>query len=396
MILKKLAYLSFVAYPILAQYYLFTGMAVGEFILIILLLLMFLSYNKVILIQKSLWIFGSFIIAHGTVILLIKPDYLTDADLIWKFNLRLTMAIFIITISSSIFDAKILYKYLRLIGILVCVVLYLQFFSYYLTGKIFWTGEIPFLNYESSSYGSSMRLIEMRFNSIFSEPASFSSFMLPITFYSILFKKYGYAIFFTIAIVISTSSLGIISVLIIWGYFLVISGYSVKHKGKIFLSLLVITLVLFSIGIFQKSLDFAINKISTINLYENPRLLKGFYTYSILSWPAKTFGVGFSNAYNYLQFHGIGIKYGYYGGILLEYMNMVAKVLVYFGIIGCILCLMFMIDLLKNVNRVIKILVVIFIISLFVSQIFFNPIFNFTLSIILIHYNKAKMASIKF
>jgi hypothetical protein len=387
MLLRNLSYLFFVTLPILAGYLFIPGLGLGEFLLLIIML--FFSLNKTIYIPQHLIILWAFIVLHGLLVILMNPSYLTHPDLIWKYLLRFTMFILITVIASSIFNQEYLLRYLKGASFFFGIVLIVQFITYYLNGSVIWDGVLPYLTPEHQS-----RAVGIRITSMFSEPSAVSVYMFPILYLMLIKSEMKWSIYLTVVMIISTSSLGFFVSILLWLLFFAKNNSSFRKVIIGVASILLSAAIISQNEWGYSSLTFAIDKIKIINLMENPRLFRGFYYFWEMPQVNKIFGAGYNQVYDLLMDQNVYIKYGYYDGVFMKYMNSIAAILNSYGILGCAIFIYFLKQIFNNLERQYLPLFFVMVIIMFVSDYYFNAFSIITLVILLI--NSSKKRNIKF
>ena len=115
-------------------------------------------------------------------------------------------------ICSQSLDEDRLFKVWKIAGVIYALGLLIQVIQIYFLGqRIAPISIIP--GYELRTEGN---IAQLRPSSFFAEPASFVIAMLPLEFLSIKRKDYKWAVFTTISILLSASTVGIILSVILW------------------------------------------------------------------------------------------------------------------------------------------------------------------------------------
>ena len=174
------------------------------------------------------------------------------------------------------------------------------------------TGEIPFLYrnalWTTSTYG-------YRINALFSEPSYLAIYFLPLLAYELEHERYKKAIAVFVTIFISSSSLGIIGSLIIFGSYIYKRRGSVNvYKNIIFLLVFIIVLHYLAynrIPYYTQSFDRSMKKITDIfqgNKEDNLRITGYISYYKQIPFINKFLGVGLFQLANYFDSIGTNIK----------------------------------------------------------------------------------------
>ena len=195
---------------------------------------------------------------------------------------------------------------------------------------------------------------------IFAEPQVYATFVLPLLILNIKRREYKWAIFFTISIIASTSSLGILCTVGIWGYYSLSSELSLLHRIIICAIGIIGVLAIVQTSLF----DYAIQKIATIDYLNDVRLTRGFSIWLKLPLVNKIFGIGVNNLSYYMNSGQIILNDKMTRGMLNPaYVTSVYELMINYGLIAAMIYIMMLINLLKNTD--IKILVILlFVLSL--------------------------------
>jgi len=377
--LNRFPYVLFVLLPVLAQYRFLPGISIGEAALLIALIIN--HKRRPIVVNKWLIAIHIFIVLHTLILLIVHPQYLYDTTTIIKSSVRSTYLIIMIVLIISQFKLQLLQKYLVYAGIIYSIILLIQAGYFYMFKISLWDGTLPYLHRYSEA-----RTQEYRFSSMLSEPSAFGAFMLPVIFLELDSKNYKKAILFSISIIVSTSTLGIMGTIIIWGGFLFVD------KGQKYLQVsITLLLVLVLIGLntyFAKGfLDYGINKLININIYSDPRLIKGFSLYWDIPFDVKIIGTGLGQAASFAFHNGIYIDYGFITNEMNEYMNAAAAVLIYYGLVGVFFTFMFFKDIKDGLAVEYFPLFIVILFLFFTSEAFIYNNYFITIFIILNLYN---------
>lgn len=257
------------------------------------------------------------------------------------------------------------------------VVLIFQFFLYSLFG-IF----IPFVwdAYVLDSLKGAGDLFEessgfARMSGLFLEPSHYSKYALvALTFYlfenKINKRVLRNTIIITIGIICSTSGMGIVGAIGIWGYYIVMKdNYVLKSKSRlskiIYLTLfgtILLSILYFGSTGFQHSISRIIGTSDDYNAIEGRTLYSEIYLTEL-----NDTNLVFGNKYFELENYVVGY----------------VKILVYSGVVGLALLIMSLVSFLPNNKTSVKINILMFIVLLFFSNIvgglnllFYYVIFN--------------------
>lgn len=175
-----------------------------------------------------------------------------------------------------------------------------------------------------------------RFNSLFSEPSYFAIYLLPIFLYNFSTRRWINAAVFGISVLLSSSSLGIILLLIVAVLQFISFGWKKKYeKRTVALFLLVfcgLMLILLLVPPFNKFSKRSFEKIGEIfesflngTAKDDIRLFGYSHMFKDLPLKEKFFGVGNAQLQNYFAERGVSV-YNYSNSFVLSLLN--------YGVIG--------------------------------------------------------------
>lgn len=231
-------------------------------------------------------------------------------------------------------DFAISKKYLYIGGYICCAVLLYQVVCEIL-GLPHFTGELPFFNnllgdWPEETFG-------YRFNSLFSEPSYFAIYMLPLVVMAMRDKNLIAAWIFGVFIVLSSSSLGIVTLVACLAYEII---FGLKGKKSKLLGLAIIAIVVFFTSyIISRSealmafIELSQRKFERIEDGESDLRLIGYLSlYNTLPLKESIFGVGLAQMGNYFK-------------NIFNYSNTPVTTLINSGLIGFIILIVFWIQL---------------------------------------------------
>lgn len=275
-------------------------------------------------------------------------------------------------------------KYTNIIGIISVLLLFIQFLCINVGINNVFNGKIPFLNLSKYNDWSPMYNAagEIRVHSFFQEPSYLCIFLLPLVAYNLNRGKYLKFIVFSLAIFISTSSVGVVGLLGIISYTLIKTYFKRNNlSNKIKISCLILLALLVCVVIYNKNpefkqtLDFSMHKIMNIEKDLNSdrmgstrlRLLGHVGLFNELEIYYKMFGLG---AAQYVGYFDLDISYS----------STIVTILLNYGIVGIFCFGVFIISVGKRYSKKSKVYLGIFIMVCFVDQMWFNWYFFYLLT----------------
>ena len=220
------------------------------------------------------------------------------------------------------------------------------------------SGVIPFLkfyNREVESIGEGRLL---RICSLFAESSHFAVYEIPALI-MYLFKKAHQKnillkiVIISLSILLSTSSNGLIIMIIAYFAFIVYKYYRRINLLYFILGGIILLGAFYFIskskfiddvtyGLFVQEVDMTTSKAEM-------RIYRGFNMYVDLPLDKQLFGVGWRNAQRYCRSCNKALYNTYYADVF-DYFNSIAGSLIYSGIIGCFLLCLFFYNLFKHTN----------------------------------------------
>lgn len=220
---------------------------------------------------------------------------------------------------------------------------------------------------------------------LFPEPQVYATYILPLIILLLENKRKKLVIFFSFAICMSTSSLGILSLVIIYLYYIFISNLNIKQKTMIFLLILLGSLLVLRLPYFQ----YAVDKILDTDFGNNVRLTRGIDVFMSMNIPQKLFGIGYNNLKYFLDNKYL-IIIDNLTHIMKNpsYITSIYEILVYFGLFGFGIYLNMFFSFFKQKKY--RILIILLFILSFAQTILFNASWLFYLIIYLNYTSKEK------
>tara|TARA_R110001592_G_scaffold246740_1_gene508695 strand:- start:8246 stop:9439 length:1194 start_codon:yes stop_codon:yes gene_type:complete len=217
---------------------------------------------------------------------------------------------------------------------------------------------------------------------LFTEPQAFCSFIAPLL---ILANRRGEKIFgylITISILLSTSSMGILFVALIYGYPIFNDKTKLYSKVAILLSGVFFIVLFNSLSIFEFSKD----KLFEIDVLNNIRLSRGFVIYSNFDFIDFFLGID-KNTKSYvlenLKLDWVTHHVENDSEYLLGYLTSVAGTFVQFGFISGLLLLKLFFKLYKNEDKSFRLFLLVIVVLSFSQTLLFNAWFLFYYAIYL-------------
>lgn len=299
---------------------------IGVFVLISYTLFSLIKSNF-ILINKPFVLFLAYITFIQLMNMLFR-NHITTTDFNNLLNpIVLTICLFVVVKNINY---NFFFKSYLLVGIIAMIILFYQWFGLFFLQIIPSPIKILPVSLDATYYSWVGEYY--RPSSLFTEPQAYASFMIPLLYMTIKNNRIFISFLIILSILFSGSSSGILMLGLIFLYLLV---FNHNKKVRYFIFLLVNLFIIFILTqeIFNSQLD----KIYSIDLTDDVRLVKGFQIYSTFDISNSIFGIGDGpnvlSAYNRehasilmnklfdlgsytTTISGILISYGFFAGLL--------------------------------------------------------------------------------
>lgn len=276
----------------------------------------------------------SMLLSLNGLFVLRDPSNLINAEIAMMIDLIIYMMLWFYS------DIDVTMKCANIFGYICCGYAIIQIIAT-ISGNDVPLGQLPFFevstDWVSEVWG-------FRFNSLFSEPSYFAIYLLPLFVYNFVNNYWLKTAVFAIFIVLSSSSLGIISLIIVLLVRFFDGGFSMKSKVQfllIFFGVIVFAqFMIKNIPMIESFIERSYTKIDEIfssssdgGYMEDARLGGYLNLYGELPIKEQLFGVGNAQLQNYFAEQGRHI-YNYSNSFVLTLLN--------FGLVGFIIFVTFL------------------------------------------------------
>lgn len=347
-------YILIALFPILSLYEFLPLFDIGNFILMAIIISGVIKRNLVIRINIEIL---------ATMLILIILNLIVGAlkypDLTNTINNSGGMLVFMILASvlccPGYLDKEKLYRACGLVALIATAFLLYQAIAYHIFDVII-RGNIPFLRaielsgFESIEYG--------RPTSFFYEPAHYCIYVAPIYAMAIIKKDYWLAIILFAGGVLSTSTTGIILLLIIPVII------NIK-KAKILVYMIVFSIMGIALYVYLPDLFREyLSKLSLPSLVENIRILGTLSLFQYFSLPEWIFGVGINRLAEFLYMNGETYGRNYANSFIFQVFS--------FGLLGSLLWVNLFVMMYRKISSNYRVMWYILMFVLVSDQILFN------------------------
>ena len=260
-------------------------------------------------------------------------------------------------VKNTIVKKEVFYQYIKIIALASSFFLFVQYY-FYSKGIVLY-GFLPFAGIDLLKDYASISISYGRPNSFFLEPAHFAIYVLPVYAISLFKHQYITSIILLLALILSTSSTGIITVITVTLIFIA----KEKRIPVIFKWIFVLAgliVVLKFIPLTYQSIIF--RKISFASLKQNIRLFGAFEFFKYFTVKELLLGVGVNQISSYMTIIANLNVSNYSNAFFFSFLS--------FGILGGTIWTSYIISL-YNLSRN-KMLYIVFILIYFTDQILFN------------------------
>lgn len=286
--------------------------------------------KEVFYINKSLLAFVVYAICTQPIVYLLYGGFNNSR----LFNYLSIMLMFmVICVCTQKINVDNLFKVYLIVGCICSVATVLQSIQLYVFGiKVY---PIVLLPIDTSGWF----LGGTRPCGFFPEPQAFATYILPLLYYMLKKHDFRWVVFFSISILFSTSSLGIISTIILLCYYLLSSDTKKIYKFGTVFAVIIGLFILRNTAVY----DYAINKILETDFTSNSRLTHGFDIFNKLTFQQKIWGIGKNNIAYFIANGNVvltdSISIAMYNS---AYVTSISDILIGFGVVGFLLYLFFL------------------------------------------------------
>lgn len=305
---------------------------------------------------------------------------------IMTFLQKVAIAVIVLVLSNYI-DEERLYKTWSVLGVFVVIGLVYHAILLYVLGRT--VSIIPLLPLPGDSYIAEGRLSDWhrlvdRPIAFFTESEVTAFFLAPVLHFSITRKKYALAMMWSAAILLSTSTIGIITVAVLWlGALLLNQGMGMR--GKLFIGVFCVALcaMLLFMPIFGSAFNKLISEINGTNGYNAYiRVWMGYDVFNQLTFSEKLFGCTDISTTALMHSGRVAIP-SLLGTWLYGFVNMVQELLITTGYLGTALYAALFVSLYRRISAANKPFLLLEIAIMFGTKRFFNAFYIITYILIL-------------
>jgi len=330
-------------------------------------------------------LFLLYIVLRDVFRLILGPDaFQTQVNRIIEY---LIIYFLVFVVCTQPFSEDRLFKVWKIAGVIYTIGLLFQVVQIYILGQRI----APISIIPGYALRSADAVIQTRPSSFFAEPASFVNAMIPLEFMSLRRRDFKWAVFTTIAILLSGSTVGVILSIVLWTMELLRRDDNSFWKRALTVIVAVIISVLFmNLDVF----DFSFTKFLEVASGESTfgsRVLTGFEVIRRQSFLELILGTNYNDVASFVTNHNssfsnsmVVLTYWRSGRLFL---NTFSRLIFQYGAIGLILFLNPLIRYLKQHNYKAKMLVIMTFIAIFGQTMLLNTYYFMLIIIFLLYEN---------
>lgn len=216
-------------------------------------------------------------------------------------------------------DIKYFIKIVTFFATFASIIIVYQRISYIITGGYFANWYIPGMELVRDDLG----LATDRPSAFFSEPSHFSEYLLPITLYYFLKKRWPLAILYTFSILCSGSTNGLVGLMVVL-FMTFVWNKNKSFKTYLILGAMVIIMLVINV-VFSDIMSGQVSKLTEVDVETNTRLLGNIAIFDVFDNQEWLFGIGMGNKDEVFWIAGLTADL---------YLNTYLGELVHHGIIG--------------------------------------------------------------
>lgn len=298
--------------------------------------------------------------------------------------------ILIFVICGKTIDENRLYKTWKVAGVIYAAgLIYHIVLVYFFNQRVSPINVIPGLSIQSEGYLGMYRPC-----SFFSEPAAYVTAMIPLEFLALKKNDFKWAVPVTLSILASTSTVGVILSIVLWGIMLVDKREGYKYR-IIIISISIVLIVVFSnLELFSSSFSKFINVVEGGGTFGS-RVQVSWEVIKTLSLKDLFIGTNYNEINTYVTSHigkfpSTGITYRYWRSGSL-FLNTFAQTIFRYGIIGILLLFSPFIRYLRTQGYEAKPYVITIMVAIFGQTMLLNPAY-FASTMIMLLYMSSDLA----
>ena len=290
----------------------------------------------------------------------------------WFRLIQILVSGYCVTIIAKHLDRESLYRYWKVVGLIVCAVVFYQFFqTFFLHQSVLPIRILP-VRSEELMRNENWTTLSDRPVAFFTEPAMVVAYLVPVLLFALQKKEWLISVVVSAAILFSGSTSGVIAVSIMWGYSIFSNSYSRSNKILLLFVLLVGILLFLNLPYFSDSLGKINYELSGDSSNMNVRTQRGWLVYSVLDTQSKLFGISDYDVSAFIYGTSGAREYTWQVGYEENfYLNTAQRILIQTGLIGAFIYVWMLVRLWLSTNNTVKPYLAVVIVSMFFASNFY-------------------------
>lgn len=316
----------------------------------------------------------------------------------WFRLIQILISGYCVTIIAKHLDREALYRCWKVVGLIVCAVVFYQFFqTFFLHQSVLPIRILP-VRSEELMRNENWTTLSPRPVAFFTEPAMVVAYLVPVLLFALQKKEWLIAVVVSIAILVSGSTSGVIALVIMWGFSIFSNSFSRTNKFFLLFVLLVGILLFLNLPYFSGSLEKINFELSGDSSNMNVRTQRGWLVYSFLDIRSQLFGI---SDYDISAFiYGISKSSEFTWQVGYEenyYLNTAQRILIQTGLFGAIIYVWMLVRLWLSTNKSVKPYLAVVIVSMFFASNFYvSGMFVMQFIIILSYLTRVEAPTVAF
>lgn len=333
---------------------------------------------------KPFMLFLLYIVIRDLFRLVLGPDaFQTQINRIIEY---LIIYFFVFVVCTQNFSEDKLYRVWKIAGVIFTIGLLYQSVQIYILGqRISSISIIP-----GYALRTDEKVIQPRPSSFFAEPASFVNAMIPLEFMSLRRKDFKWAIFTTLAILLSGSTVGVILSIVLWTMELLRRDNSFWKRAITVILAVTICILFMNLDVFNSSFTKFLAVANGKSTFGS-RVLTGFEVIRRQSILELILGTNYNDVAAFVSSHNadfsdslVVMTYWRNGRLFL---NTFSRLVFQYGIVGLLLFLNPLIQYLRQSRYKAKMLVIMTMVAIFGQTMLLNT-YYFMMVILFLLYEK--------
>lgn len=269
-------------------------------------------------------------------------------------------------------DKEALYRCWKVLGLIVCVVVFYQFIQIFFLHRTVLPIRLLSVSSESLMRNGNWTVHSYRPVAFFTEPSMIVSFLVPVMLLAQQKKEWLVLVIISIAILLSGSTSGVVALVVMWGVYIINNRSGFVNKFILAVLFIGAAYAFLNLSFFSGSVEKINYELSGNSSNMNVRMLRGWWIFDCLDIRSKLFGISdydissyvYENEKTWVFTHQTVHEDNFY-------LNTAQRILIQTGLVGAALYVWMLIKLWKSTNSVVKTYLLFVIVSMFFGSEFY-------------------------